>query len=168
MSVASENRALAPPTPGLLPTNALQCHKVNLSPPRPDRHREPGIAVAQSHQERPCRQRQRYQERPAGIEPDMPTLLGKDNQPEGEHNDSWYELVKPRRPGGSLAGSRRQPVCILELRRNISYGCPPPMRPGTAPNRSQESPAQQGFLHGRYWARTSDPQLVELVLSQLS
>ena len=26
----------------------------------------------------------------------------------------------------------------------------------------------QGFLHGRYWARTSDPQLVELVLSQLS
>jgi hypothetical protein len=24
------------------------------------------------------------------------------------------------------------------------------------------------FGHGRYWARTSDPQLVELVLSQLS
>ena len=26
----------------------------------------------------------------------------------------------------------------------------------------------QGFFDGRYWARTSDPQLVELVLSQLS
>jgi hypothetical protein len=26
----------------------------------------------------------------------------------------------------------------------------------------------QGFFNGRYWARTSDPQLVELVLSQLS
>jgi len=26
----------------------------------------------------------------------------------------------------------------------------------------------QDLLNGRYWARTSDPQLVELVLSQLS
>jgi hypothetical protein len=25
-----------------------------------------------------------------------------------------------------------------------------------------------GIFYGRYWARTSDPQLVELVLSQLS
>jgi hypothetical protein len=25
-----------------------------------------------------------------------------------------------------------------------------------------------GLFYGRYWARTSDPQLVELVLSQLS
>jgi hypothetical protein len=32
-----------------------------------------------------------------------------------------------------------------------------------------EKPAvYSGFLSGRYWARTSDPQLVELVLSQLS
>jgi hypothetical protein len=32
-----------------------------------------------------------------------------------------------------------------------------------------ESPAFAGLsCHGRYWARTSDPQLVELVLSQLS
>jgi hypothetical protein len=28
--------------------------------------------------------------------------------------------------------------------------------------------ASRGFRGGRYWARTSDPQLVELVLSQLS
>ena len=28
--------------------------------------------------------------------------------------------------------------------------------------------AGQGSESGRYWARTSDPQLVELVLSQLS
>jgi hypothetical protein len=32
----------------------------------------------------------------------------------------------------------------------------------------QESPRLRAFLDGRYWARTSDPQLVELVLSQLS
>jgi hypothetical protein len=31
----------------------------------------------------------------------------------------------------------------------------------------QKRPAKAG-LNGRYWARTSDPQLVELVLSQLS
>ena len=37
----------------------------------------------------------------------------------------------------------------------------------TAPE--NESPRFAGaFLSGRYWARTSDPQLVELVLSQLS
>jgi hypothetical protein len=30
-----------------------------------------------------------------------------------------------------------------------------------------KAPHRQGF-YGRYWARTSDPQLVELVLSQLS
>jgi hypothetical protein len=29
-------------------------------------------------------------------------------------------------------------------------------------------PPEQGQWNGRYWARTSDPQLVELVLSQLS
>ena len=28
--------------------------------------------------------------------------------------------------------------------------------------------SKRGFGSGRYWARTSDPQLVELVLSQLS
>jgi hypothetical protein len=31
-----------------------------------------------------------------------------------------------------------------------------------------ENPALAGPSYGRYWARTSDPQLVELVLSQLS
>jgi hypothetical protein len=42
-------------------------------------------------------------------------------------------------------------------------------RPPTTPRRlrrvericQQESPATQGFLHGQYWARTSDPQLVD-------
>jgi hypothetical protein len=29
-------------------------------------------------------------------------------------------------------------------------------------------PRLAGIFYGRYWARTSDPQLVELVLSQLS
>ena len=33
---------------------------------------------------------------------------------------------------------------------------------------NKKSPVSGAFLHGRYWARTSDPQLVELVLSQLS
>ena len=31
-----------------------------------------------------------------------------------------------------------------------------------------KTPVTGGFPSGRYWARTSDPQLVELVLSQLS
>src|SRR5579872_5358880 len=33
---------------------------------------------------------------------------------------------------------------------------------------SKKRPVSSLFLDGRYWARTSDPQLVELVLSQLS
>ena len=33
---------------------------------------------------------------------------------------------------------------------------------------SNKKALMQGFSDGRYWARTSDPQLVELVLSQLS
>jgi hypothetical protein len=32
----------------------------------------------------------------------------------------------------------------------------------------RKSPVSRAFPGGRYWARTSDPQLVELVLSQLS
>ena len=32
----------------------------------------------------------------------------------------------------------------------------------------EKTPRERGFSGGRYWARTSDPQLVELVLSQLS
>ncbi len=32
----------------------------------------------------------------------------------------------------------------------------------------RKSPVSGAFVSGRYWARTSDPQLVELVLSQLS
>ena len=31
-----------------------------------------------------------------------------------------------------------------------------------------KGPVSGAFSYGRYWARTSDPQLVELVLSQLS
>jgi hypothetical protein len=32
----------------------------------------------------------------------------------------------------------------------------------------RKGPVSGAFPYGRYWARTSDPQLVELVLSQLS
>jgi hypothetical protein len=32
----------------------------------------------------------------------------------------------------------------------------------------EKRPLTGAFVSGRYWARTSDPQLVELVLSQLS
>ena len=39
----------------------------------------------------------------------------------------------------------------------------------TAEAMNDETPhGERGFEDGRYWARTSDPQLVELVLSQLS
>jgi hypothetical protein len=37
------------------------------------------------------------------------------------------------------------------------------------PSGNSKKPCMRGLLRGgRYWARTSDPQLVELVLSQLS
>jgi hypothetical protein len=39
--------------------------------------------------------------------------------------------------------------------------------PGRRP-RKGKAPISGAFMSGRYWARTSDPQLVELVLSQLS
>jgi hypothetical protein len=40
---------------------------------------------------------------------------------------------------------------------------------GTTDELETQNPrASGGFVNGRYWARTSDPQLVELVLSQLS
>jgi integrase len=40
---------------------------------------------------------------------------------------------------------------------------------GTTEDLEAQNPrASEGFVNGRYWARTSDPQLVELVLSQLS
>ena len=43
-------------------------------------------------------------------------------------------------------------------------------RPGPDPARPERRTPRRGgaFESGRYWARTSDPQLVELVLSQLS
>jgi hypothetical protein len=37
-----------------------------------------------------------------------------------------------------------------------------------ADEEKKNPPFPAGFGGGRYWARTSDPQLVELVLSQLS
>ena len=36
------------------------------------------------------------------------------------------------------------------------------------PLQRKNPPFPAGSSYGRYWARTSDPQLVELVLSQLS
>ena len=44
-----------------------------------------------------------------------------------------------------------------------------PQKPKQSRLRERENPASAGLSRGgRYWARTSDPQLVELVLSQLS
>jgi hypothetical protein len=40
--------------------------------------------------------------------------------------------------------------------------------PAEPPANEKEPPVQETLFDGRYWARTSDPQLVELVLSQLS
>jgi hypothetical protein len=44
-------------------------------------------------------------------------------------------------------------------------GVKPDFYPGP---RNKKGPVSGAFPYGRYWARTSDPQLVELVLSQLS
>ncbi len=38
----------------------------------------------------------------------------------------------------------------------------------TDQERTKKKPRRARLFYGRYWARTSDPQLVELVLSQLS
>jgi hypothetical protein len=44
-----------------------------------------------------------------------------------------------------------------------------PRNPTASVRSNYETPALAGVsVSGRYWARTSDPQLVELVLSQLS
>jgi hypothetical protein len=40
--------------------------------------------------------------------------------------------------------------------------------PPSQTEKARNPPFATGFVNGRYWARTSDPQLVELVLSQLS
>ncbi len=43
-----------------------------------------------------------------------------------------------------------------------------PRRRAIASREMEKAPLCRAFRGGRYWARTSDPQLVELVLSQLS
>ena len=44
-----------------------------------------------------------------------------------------------------------------------------PQPKATGRDLNEKTPAPAGVsVDGRYWARTSDPQLVELVLSQLS
>jgi hypothetical protein len=62
---------------------------------------------------------------------------------------------------------------ITCLRRTSSVSADIPLTHGPRgpilPTDRDKNPAEAGlFLGGRYWARTSDPQLVELVLSQLS
>jgi hypothetical protein len=56
--------------------------------------------------------------------------------------------------------------------RDPSGSCSPPTtvatHRGMSPVLTPRNKRKQGFSDGRYWARTSDPQLVELVLSQLS
>jgi hypothetical protein len=64
---------------------------------------------------------------------------------------------RPCRHGSPKASAKKRGVPILFPR---AQGVSVPVN---------ESPALAGLLcSGRYWARTSDPQLVELVLSQLS
>ena len=65
-------------------------------------------------------------------------------------------LLKTKRPGGRNAQGFR----------NLSASDPGRVRTDSQDARNPPFPA--GFVGGRYWARTSDPQLVELVLSQLS
>jgi hypothetical protein len=61
--------------------------------------------------------------------------------------------------GLALAMSRR--IADISLTRGGREG-------PSLPLEKQKSPVSGAFRGGRYWARTSDPQLVELVLSQLS
>jgi hypothetical protein len=60
----------------------------------------------------------------------------------------------------SVASAERNGVKSQPLFRHCA--------PITVPGLQTKRPAMQAFCSGRYWARTSDPQLVELVLSQLS
>ncbi len=50
----------------------------------------------------------------------------------------------------------------------IRNGRSRPPDPRMSPNQRNHKGPYAGPFDGRYWARTSDPQLVELVLSQLS
>ena len=56
----------------------------------------------------------------------------------------------------SQSQSTLQPYGFGEGRERLPFG------------KQEKAPGSGAFLDGRYWARTSDPQLVELVLSQLS
>jgi pimeloyl-ACP methyl ester carboxylesterase len=85
--------------------------------------------------------------------------------------------------GFSIGGVVAQELCVrpadprptTDLGRNWSEGL---ISPSAARNpchasvavvwSRNEKPSFAGLSDGRYWARTSDPQLVELVLSQLS
>ncbi len=60
-----------------------------------------------------------------------------------------------------------EPDFVMERIRGDASVMP---RPQPVPGQNTEGPAKAGpsSESGRYWARTSDPQLVELVLSQLS
>ena len=57
----------------------------------------------------------------------------------------------------------------LRMLPPIVWATSGPRPRGRVSPQNDETPALAGVsLGGRYWARTSDPQLVELVLSQLS
>ena len=77
------------------------------------------------------------------------------------------ERYKPKRPK-TRPGTRSVPLLpILDeaLRAHRRQQGP---RGPLCLSRNENPRASGGFRGGRYWARTSDPQLVELVLSQLS
>jgi Protein of unknown function (DUF1214) len=88
-------------------------------------------------------------------------------QPNRRRTATWNQV-----PSGSRPSTREPPLRptaakhagrarARRFERTPWQGCPLPLVSGT------EKALLQAF-HGRYWARTSDPQLVELVLSQLS
>ena len=82
----------------------------------------------------------------------------------GRVSDDFYDQVTRRRSAGSSPASSSRyryltlPFCCHVREHASSF----PFA------RNEKAPPCGAFRGGRYWARTSDPQLVELVLSQLS
>ena len=88
----------------------------------------------------------------AGANPG-PRLLERGWQPELTRSTLSDETTD-QKPDKTQYGSKTAPQALLAL-------------PKLPRNAKKKTPSPASF-DGRYWARTSDPQLVELVLSQLS
>ena len=57
---------------------------------------------------------------------------------------------------------------LFEVRTGVRTRVAFPASATSPPRMVMRDAHGQWYVNGRYWARTSDPQLVELVLSQLS